>query len=182
MSNSDLATIFGWQLASLVILSLVAHVTVLFGGGPACEAKAFLIDKTMQSWLRQKCRREEASVEQRTRAAARVFEEYLRMLNEHSQRYPSTPMTAGPFSAEERNFFNKYYGYDIIPHPNGNGTGPNREPKPNITLDPPPPPPVDPLHPAGPTNGKNEETNGETDYLRTILERHIQDNESEVRP
>jgi hypothetical protein len=175
--------IFQSQLAGLVILSLVAHIAVLFGGGPACEAKAFFVDRATHAWLRHKCHQEEVRDAQSTRAAVGAFEEYLRLLNQCTQWYPDTPLIAGPFSEEERKFFKAYYGYEIIPHPNdGNSKGPDQGPEPNAPQNPPPPPPVDPLHSAGPENGRNEEANGETDYLRTILNRQIRDNESEVRP
>jgi hypothetical protein len=175
-TDPNLAAAFNWQAVGLAMLALVAHVSILFGGNLAHEAKAFLTFKVVQGSLRRQSRSQGAIFERHAQAACISFGAYMHRLAGHNPNYPGSRIEPGPFDVVTRSLINERYGYEIIQTPNGAVTNGGNGSQP-------PPTPPSPEN-QGSTERTSEENNadGENDYLRTILSRKMRDEDSEVRP
>jgi hypothetical protein len=193
INNDQGATAFRFLTGGLACLALVAHTAVLFGGHPAHEAKAYVFFRLKHGQLQRRLRNGRADIGRKSRGAGRVFTIYRNRLEQHNAAFQPR-IDPGPFDLITRSFLNEHFGYEVIQAPRNDDT--------QNAIDQPPTTPVpgtDQAHATEETNGRNNQArttqpnnmsagaaepadNGEADYLRTILERQVRNDESEVRP
>lgn len=152
-------------LITLAGLSLVCHVLMLFGGRLAMEGKSYLTFRMQQSSLQNRIRQHSRTYATHSQASADRFAAYLQDLNAYNATFTNARIEAGPFDKDTREVVNDVYGYEVIRTPAA-GTAPQTQ-VPQQT----PPPPNPPTPPTDPT----------PDW-RTIYDRQLRDQESEVRP
>lgn len=106
--------ISGPLVVALAGLSLLAHLSVLFGGRLAAEAKSYYVFRMREHSLSRRIK-EAGRLEQRHgRAAADLFGDYYQTLDRHNQEFPGQPLQAGPFDLATRDAVNRVYGYEVI--------------------------------------------------------------------
>jgi len=157
------------------------HLLLPFSHQMLHEAKGYLLFHLRDSRLRALERRAATSENAARREATTTFQHYAGDLNHYNVIHSPAPMSAGPFSVAVRTVVNELFGEGTIPPPNRLGAADSPVPA------PPPPSPVAPPNGAGTTVGARqpaatETADSENEYLRMVLSRRQQDEESEVRP
>ena len=155
------------------------HMLLPFSHELLHEAKGYLLFHFRDAGFRGTYRRARHGEDEARRDATVAFQQYARDLNRHNALYTHAPLPAGPFSVAVRTLINEIFGEGTIPAPNQLPGG-NAAP-------PPSPAPVVPASGNGGAATPNppapaDAPEGENEYLRTVLGRRQQDEESEVRP
>jgi len=143
------------------------------------EAKGYMLFRLRDSRLRGAERRARHEEDDARRETTATFQHYARDLNRHNALYPPPPLAAGPFAVAVRTVINEIFGEGTIPPPNQIQGGDAAAPA--------PPAPVVPANGNGGSAAPNPPTpadapEAENEYLRAVLGRRQQDEESEVRP
>ena len=183
-SSNRLAAMFTFQSLALIIIALLTHGLVVFGGRRARDAKAFGFYKFGEFRLRRQSRRLNNDYESHRRAMAQAFTDYRRELDVHNSRYPMAQIAPGPFDRTTAEELNNWFGYRVViledqdANDTGGNTGDDRggsplsPPNPDVSPTPQPPAPA----PQG--SGPDE---GIEDYYRSLLSQRISEEESEVK-
>jgi hypothetical protein len=100
--------ISGPLVVGLAGLSLVSHLSVLFGGRLAADAKSYWVFRARDYQLARK-----VTVREGQRAAD-LYADYYRTRERYNQQSPDAPMAAGPFDKATRSVVNEVYGYEAI--------------------------------------------------------------------
>ena len=106
-----------WQRISLVILALVMHLGVIFGGRHVHDAKAYFAFKIKHCSLRRQDKNCIRAYDNEALAFHRNFDGFYDLLIRHRQTFDDH-YDPGPFDVITRNFAREVYEYDEIP-----GTG-----------------------------------------------------------
>ncbi len=106
--------ISGPLLVALVGLSLLAHLSVLFGGRLATEAKTYYAFRARERALTRRVDKGERVALRHGRRASDLFADYCQTIDRHNQQYPTRPLQAGPFDQSTREVVNAAYGYEAI--------------------------------------------------------------------
>jgi hypothetical protein len=116
MAGEDQFTpwVSGPLLAALLGLSLLAHVSVLFGGRLATEAKTFLAFRWRDSRLNRQMDTRRTASTRHGRRAGDLFSTYYGLLDRYNRESPEQRLEAGPFDRDTRQVVNEVYGYEVI--------------------------------------------------------------------
>ncbi len=153
-------------LITLVGMSLICHMLMLFGGRLALESKSWLTFKIQTTGLQSRTRQVNRTYATNSQAAADRFAAYLQDLNTHNAPGSPTRIEPGPFDRDTREVVNEVYGYEVIRTPAtiqaGEAPGtPQTPPSQNPPQNPP---------------------DGSTPDWRTVYDRQMHEQEAEVRP
>lgn len=181
-ANGDLTWGLDVLTIGLAILAFCTHAGILFGGTQAHDSKAFVCFQFSNRRLRSDIQQVQRAYDRECRATRAAFAEYMRRLQSHNTTYLQDLIDAGPFDVIAREIVNKIFGYEIIQAPaaanrTGDQTGNDdngSQPPPNGAAAPDP-------ESASQSSGESA-ADGENEYLRTILNRKMRDDDSEVRP
>jgi hypothetical protein len=154
-------------LITLAGLSMVCHLLMLFGGRLALESKAFLLFQWRQAGLQNRIRQHQRVYASESQGAADRFAAYMQDWNSYNAAFPSARIDAGPFDKDARDVVNDVYGYEVIRTP---------------AVGTPAQTPVNPVIPPQPTAAGPGPTEEPAADWRTVYERQMREQESEVRP
>jgi hypothetical protein len=157
----------------MVLLALVAHGSVLFGGWLALDAKTFLYVKARQAVLRARANKAESITQNDAEAAGAAFSNYVQRLNVYNDDYPEDRLQAGPFDAVTARVLAEHFGHEVI-----NTGGAPGETSPRNGQDEPVEENSMPV--SAIDNEPQGDTDAENEYLRRILEQRRREDESEV--
>jgi hypothetical protein len=106
-----------WQRVSLVILALVMHLGVIFGGRHIHDAKAYFAFEIKHLSLRRRNQNCIKAYDNESRVFHNNFDSFYGLLIRHRKTFDEH-YDPGPFDSITRNFAREIYGYDEIPDPN----------------------------------------------------------------
>jgi len=119
--SQSIQTGLRWQLFGLVVLALVMHVPIIFGGRVAHEAKSFFSFKLKQRSLQRRVQQYNKEYGTEAQSFRSDFDSFYDLLNRHRQTFQDN-YDQGPFDSRTRRFSREIYGYDVIQPASGAGT------------------------------------------------------------
>lgn len=111
--SQSMQTGLRWQLFGLVILAIVMHVPIIFGGRLAHEAKAFFTFKAKHRSLQRRVQQYNKEYGTEAQSFRSDFDSFYDLLNRHRQTFQDN-YDPGPFDSRTRRFSREIYGYDVI--------------------------------------------------------------------
>jgi len=155
-----------WTTMALITFALVAHVTVLAGGGRLHDAKAFMVFRRRQRKMNARLLRLETAAVAGREETSNAFRGFARGLADHNERFGEV-LPAGPFPREVALFLNEMFEQEVI------AIEARRSPRPRM---------AEPAPESAIPAGAEAETTAEADYLRAVLDRRTLEADAEVRP
>jgi len=124
---ADLGLTKTMLLLGLILLALVCHVMMIYGGENANRAWSYLIYRFRRGRLQRGAEREEAICEDGRAVVAEGFNTYMEAFDEYNRHHPEARIQPGPFDASVREIINAYFGYAVIPNPEGPRAAPGHD-------------------------------------------------------
>lgn len=114
VSPPSWSTVFRLQLTGLTILSAVAHIVILFGGGPAHDAKAYFGFKFRSFMWRYRVRRATAHYQREVNILVKSFVIYVRGLKVFNSTFDFKVEPLGPFTTAALSLIREQFGDTIF--------------------------------------------------------------------
>jgi len=176
--------VFWLRCGALVLLAMILHGAVLFGGRYAHDGKAYVTFTLRRGGLSRQIALDGRVAEQAARRAGDVFGAYMAQLTAFNQAYPDARIDPAMFDRETQQLLEQHFGYPVIetrtPPPRDNAQAPEGgRPAPPNGSD------GNGSHPVGVNAGTPpaaDAGDGENEYLRSLLNRRMREDEAEVRP
>lgn len=194
------------MLVSLGVLAFVSHGAIIWGGNLAIEAKGFVSFRIQRRLQRGEIDREQCLLNEAEQAARDGFGTFVDARDLFNAEAPASLRIGAPLlDAVTVEVLNRIYGRQVIQEPGapaentpGQGSSPEPAPSPQATAPSArdaksdgdqPPQPADRVdeqndnrsNPPASPSGEEGRANGEMDYLRTVLSRHVRESEGEVK-
>lgn len=176
--------VFWLRCGALVLLALLLHGAVLFGGRYAHDGKAYVSFTLRRGRLNRQIALDGRAAEQSARRAGDGFGAYMAQMTAFNKTYPDARIDPAMFDRETQQVLEQHFGYPVIetrtPPPRGDDPAPEggRPAAPNGSDG-------NGSHPTGWNAGTPtaaDDGDGENEYLRSLLNRRIREDEAEVRP
>lgn len=139
---ADARRAFDAMTLGLVLLALVSHAALLFGGPSAHRAKARLVFSARRRTFRRNIELADARFRREAPRLVTVTTAYIHSLQDHNTSFPGRHLDAGPFDRVTRETVNEVFGYEMIAAPavnRGNGNHGGNETAPtNLSFTPTP--------------------------------------------
>ncbi|HSK73471.1 MAG TPA: hypothetical protein VK892_17365 [Pyrinomonadaceae bacterium] len=191
-SSESLAALLTTRLIGLTIVAFTVHAIVIFSGGHATEAKAFLLYRSKHKKLENQIQNLNRDFEQCYQSVINNYNAYSLELETYNQQFPNMRISPLNFDTVTRNFIRECLtgetGSDAAANTNQNQNRADSDVQPNA---------ADPnLNYANNhadngfelnqpnQNGNQSESDsadGENEYLRSVLTRNIKDADDEVK-
>jgi hypothetical protein len=102
------------QLGVLVVLSLGAHLVVMFSGAAGQAAKTWAVFTVRREWIQARARRHERTHQREALGTEAAYTRFLSLRDQHNEAYAEMPIRTSYFSRAARDVLRARAGYEVI--------------------------------------------------------------------